>query len=106
AHVDYEGEPDARECLGEVLSVPRREVVERGLRFFDQGEFFESRLTGGRDRERACDFVERRRHGDDDLLLSQRRIGVRVIPGGGEVGEQQRGGLRRGKFLDVGWCAP
>jgi hypothetical protein len=79
--------------------------VERRLRLFEQGEVLEARGARGLDGEIARGGVERGGDGEDDLLLGERDLrivlGVRVIPGLGEVLEVAPRGLDGRDLLDV-----
>ena len=67
------------------MAMMRGEVIERGLRLFDQRELFEAGLARGIHRQRARHFVERGGHGDHHFLLGHRRVRMRGIPRRGHV---------------------
>ena len=78
---------------GRQALLPRRGAVdprvERGLRLLEQHDRRIAGLRGGLQRQLARGLVERRRHGDDHLLLGERRVGVRVVPRLADVAEHR-----------------
>ena len=68
--------------------------VERGLRLLEQRRApARPGFARRRDGELARHLVERRRHGEHDVLLGERLVGMRRVPHGAEVREEAR---RRG----------
>ena len=61
--------------------------VERGLRLFEQRHLFEPRGAGGAQRELPGLFVERRGHGQQDVLMRQRQRGIAL----GDIPIEDRG---------------
>ena len=80
ADIDHQNQPDAFENAVQLVAMPRREIVERGLRLFDERELFEARTPRSIHRQSARDFVERCRHRDDDFLPAERRLRMRGVP--------------------------
>src|SRR5439155_13238748 len=68
ADVDDEDPRGAAERVLPLALVGREPGVERGLRLFQERQRRELRLGRGGDGQLARDLVERRRHGEDDLL--------------------------------------
>ena len=99
ADVDDEDERLFGEALRQLPPVCRDPRVERGERLFEQRQPLEARRLRGFDRQLACFLVERRGHGQHDLLLLElrgiaaRRVGV--VPGVADVREQPRRRLDR-----------
>ncbi len=106
ADVDDEHAAMAFERLGERVAVARREVVERGLRLFDQREVLQPRGARRRDRERPRDLIERGRDGDDDFLVCQGCLRVLCVPSARQMLEQLRRCLDGRQLGDIGGGAP
>ena len=87
ADVDDDGELHSRGAGGHVF-LSAEPVVERGLRLFEQVHARNAGELAGRERERARAFVERCGDREDDLLLIERRFGMRAIPRGANVCEK------------------
>src|SRR5215475_11805976 len=51
----------------EIVTMPRSEIVEGGLWFFEQGELLKTGAAGSRDSQRARNFIKGCRDGDDDF---------------------------------------
>ena len=73
ADVDDEDEGVPGEALRQLPAVRRDPRVERGERLFEQRQPLEASRLRGFDRQLAGFFVERRRHGQHDLLLFEPR---------------------------------
>ena len=98
ADVDDEDERVSGEALRQLPAVRRDPRVERGERFFEQRQPLEARGLRGFDRQLAGFLVERRGHGQHDLLLFEPRgivPRVDVVPGVADVREQPRRSLHR-----------
>jgi hypothetical protein len=74
---------------------------ERRLGFLEQHDRRVAGPGGRLQGELARGLVERGRHGDQHLLLGERRAGVRVVPGVADVAEDQRLGLDRRDLLAI-----
>jgi hypothetical protein len=74
--------------LGEVIRNPG---IEGGGGLFEQGEALDAGKAGGFDGEFAGFLVEGGRHGEDDFVLGEGRMGV--LPGVAEGREQAGGGF-------------
>ena len=85
AHVHHQHQPHVLQHVGQIVAMMRGEVIEGGLRLFDERKLFEAGLARGIHRQRARDFVERGGHGDHHFLLSHLRVRMRGIPRRGHV---------------------
>ena len=54
--------------------------VERRLRLFQDGDLWQAGIASGLQRQVAGDGVEGCRHGEQDVLLFERRVGERGVP--------------------------
>ena len=72
--------------------------VERGLRLFEQRDVLIAGLFGGLQRQVARHGVERGGHRHQHLLLGERRIGHRAVPGVPQMVQIAAAGLHRRKF--------
>ena len=88
--IDHQHQADALEHRLEIVTVACGEIVEGGLRFFEQSELFKTGMARGRDCQGASDFIERRGDCDHDLERFERSIGVCVVPCIAHVEQQTR----------------
>ena len=72
--------------------------VEGGLRLFEQKEISVAGLFGGFQGQLARHGVEGGGHGDQDLLLDERRVREFAIPGVAQVVQIAAAGLDGGKL--------
>ena len=98
--------PRAGERVAQRRAVAVQPVVERGLRFFEQPQRGQPREARGFDRQRARAVVERRGHGEDHVLLGQRRSGEMRVPRVAHVREVARARVDRRHLVDAVGRAP
>ncbi len=84
--------------------VRREPGVEGGLRLLEQRELARPACARRRDGELARDLVERRRHGEHDVLRGERLVGMRRVPHGAQVREvaRRRGDRREARDVVAG----
>ena len=95
ADVDDQDDVADRTCLRQRAAAGLEPAVERRLRLFEQRQRAVAGGLGGLDRQLARGRVERRRDRHHHVLLGERRLGVRVVPGAAQVLEVAHRGLER-----------
>src|SRR5690242_14306624 len=78
------------ESRSQIVTMPRGEIVQSGLWFFDQSEFLKTGAASSGDSQRARNFVKRCGRGDDDFELLEQSFGMSVIPCVPDVEKQTR----------------
>ncbi len=100
AHVAHEDEIADAHALAPRVPLAFEPCVERGLRFFQQREPLEPRLDGRPAGQLARLLVERRRHGEDDVLVRERKAAVGRVPRASEMCQIGGRHLDGREFLD------
>ena len=93
-HVDDEHERMPRHPRPPLALVRLQPGVEGGLRLLEQDDVGKAGLVCGGERQLSGHLVERRGHGEHDVLRGE-RLGKRRIPRLAQVTENARGGLDR-----------
>ncbi len=106
AHVHHEHQAHVGQHLRQIRAVASGVVVEGRLRLLDEGELLQARLARRAHGEGARRLVEGGGDGDDDLLLSQRRLRVSEVPRPSHVRQQQGAGLHRRELGHIRGSTP
>ena len=104
--VDEEDQMHAAELRLQIPAVDARPVVERGLRLLQQNDLRQTRFLRRAQGQGASALVEGSGNGDDEVLLAQRSLGVRAVPGISQVPQDARARSHRREPRHVGRCSP
>ncbi len=95
AHVADQHDLAVEELLARLRQVVGDPRIERRGRLFEQREPLQAGIARGHHGEFARLFVERRRDGEHDVLLGQRRAVVRLVPLLAELADEARRNFHR-----------